>query len=68
MEADRERRMVRSEFREVISVFMAVVSLRFDFSFGFLRRVHVYAGSCVLAERATEIRHDCAVFFIAFGA
>jgi hypothetical protein len=29
--ADRERRMVRSELLEVITVFMTVVSLRFDF-------------------------------------
>jgi len=35
MEADPERRMVRSELLEVITVFMAVGSLRFDFCFGF---------------------------------
>src|SRR5712691_8908461 len=33
MKADRERRMVRSELLEAITVFMAVVSLRFGLSF-----------------------------------
>jgi hypothetical protein len=34
---------------------------------GFLRRVHVGAGSCAKAGRHPETRHDCAVFLIASG-
>jgi hypothetical protein len=41
--------------------------LRFGFYFGFLRRVHVYAGSCAKAGTPPQTRHGCEVFLIAFG-
>jgi hypothetical protein len=67
MRADLERRMVRSELLEVITVFMAVVSLRFGLFWfsggGFV----VCAGSCAKAESPPKTRHNCAGFFIASG-
>ena len=54
MIADRERRIVRSEFLEVITVFMAVISLRFGFCFGFppAGLCCVYRFMCVSGEAA----------------
>ena len=61
MIADRERRRVRSELLEVITVFMALVSLMLVsiwVSGGFI----VYAASCAKAEISPETRHHCGVF------
>jgi hypothetical protein len=48
-------------------VCMGSFFLRFGFCFGFLRRVHICAGSCAKAGRPSQTRHGCAVFLIASG-
>jgi hypothetical protein len=62
MIADREQKMLRSELFEVIIVFMAVVSLRFDFCFGFSDGFVFCARSCAYAKKPPETRHDFAAF------